>query len=286
MNPSRSLERIALGTAHSLRSTVLCAPALAYALRLGWHEAWEQRAAFAGTFLSYAVVLSMWSHLYRLLPEATLARASLSHAAVVWYLALTEIVAFSIGHAYRQVQDEIKDGSAAAYLVRPIGYVALTGAQELGRMAARMSTLAAPACALAWALTGRVPFGPAAVLPLAISLAAGAGLLLAVQLLIGLSTAWLGTARPVFFIVQKLIFVLGGLLLPLDAYPPALVRIGAFTPFPAMLYAPASLALDSSGAHVVRVLALQAFWLAAALLALAAVSAACERRVVRTGIAS
>jgi ABC-2 type transport system permease protein len=260
------------------------APALAFAFRLGWREAWKERAGLAGTFLSYAVVISMWSHLYRLLPEATLARASLSHPAVVWYLALTEIVAFSIGHAYRQIQDEIRDGSAAGYLLRPVGYVSLTGAQELGRMTSRMTALAAPAAALAWALGGRAPFGPAAVLPLAASLVAGAAILLAVQIVIGLTTAWLGTARPVFFIVQKLIFVLGGLLLPLGAYPKVLVHIGAFTPFPAMLYAPASLALDSSAVHIAHVLSLQVFWLAAGSLALVAVGAAFERRVVHGGV--
>lgn len=263
----------------------MSAAALAHAFRLGWRQAFNDRAALAGTFLGYAVVLSLWSHLYALLPEATLARAALSHTAVVWYLALTEIVAFSIGHAYRQVEDDIKDGSAAAYLVRPVGYVALTGAQELGRMTARMAGLAAPAAALALALTGRLPFGLAAVLPLAASLVAGAAVLLGVQIVIGLSTAWLGTARPVFFIVQKLIFVLGGLILPLDAYPELLRRIAALTPFPAMLYAPASLALDSGAGHVLRVLALQAAWLAAAAVALAAVGAAFERRVVRGGVA-
>ena len=78
---------------------------------------------------------------------------------------------------------------------------------------------------LAYALSGTIPFRATTVPPLVASLAAGAAVLLAVQILIGLSTAWLGTSRPLFFIVQKLVFVLGGIVLPLDAYPDAVVKI-------------------------------------------------------------
>jgi ABC-2 type transport system permease protein len=143
-----------------------------------------------------------------------------------------------------------------------------------------------PGALLAYALTGTVPIGPAMLLPLVVSLAAGAALLLGVQILVGLATAWLGTSRPLFFIVQKLTFVFGGLVLPLDAYPPAVAAVSAWTPFPAMLYAPASIALESSPAHVAAVLGLQAFWLGAVWLCVAWAGAAFERRLVREGVAS
>jgi ABC-type uncharacterized transport system permease subunit len=81
-------------------------------------------------------------------------------------------------------------------------------------------------------------------------------------------------------------FVFGGLVLPLDAYPSALVRIAWFTPFPAMLYAPASVALDPSLAHVAAMLAVQAFWLGMAWLAVVTTSAAFERRYVAGGLAA
>lgn len=260
--------------------------ALAHAFRLGWNETWQQRSAFIGTFVNYAVILSLWANLYRQLHPRALADASLGYAQVVWYLALTELVALTIGYAFRQIQDEILDGSVTALLVRPVGYVALTAAQELGRTTAKIAALAVPGAALAWWLTGRVPFGAAVVPAVAVSIVTGAANLLAMQVLVGLSTAWFGTARPVFFIAQKLMFVLGGLILPLDAYPDALVKIAWLTPFPAMLYAPASAALDPTWPHVAAMLAVQAFWLAAAWLAIVATSAAFERRYIAGGLAT
>jgi ABC-2 type transport system permease protein len=259
-------------------------PAFAHAFRLGWRETWAVPGALVGVFLSYAVILSIWASLYRLLPAAALDRVALRGEQLVWYLAVAEIVAFSIGHAFRDIQDEIKNGGVSAYLVRPLGYVYLIAAQELGRMTAKIAALALPAATLAFALTHELPLRLSSVLPLALSLTAGAGLLLAAQILIGLSTAWLGTARPLYFIVQKLVFVLGGLVVPLDAYPRVLATIAWLTPFPAMLYAPASVTLDPGFAQMARLLALQAAWLAIAWLAVAAAGRALERRLVRDGV--
>lgn len=260
--------------------------ALAQAFRLGLREVCERRGALVGIFLTYSVILCVWSSLFHLLPAARLARASLGYGEIVWYLALTEIVAFSIGHAYRRVQDDIHDGEVTAYLARPVGYVTLVGAQELGQMIAKIGAIVVPGAALAFALTRMVPMGPLALLPLALSLAAGAALLLGVQILVGLATAWLGTSRPLFFIVQKFTFVFGGLVLPLDAYPPVVAGIAAWTPFPAMLYAPGSIALDQSPAHIGAVLGLQGFWLAVVWLGVAGAGIAFERRLVREGLAS
>lgn len=258
--------------------------AFAHAFVLGWRETWAVPGALAGLFLALTVLLSMWASLFRLLPGAALERIGLQSETLVWYLAVAEIVAFSIGYAYRDIQDEIKNGGVSAYLTKPLGYVYLVAAQELGRMSAKIAALALPGAAVAFALTHQLPLRLGAVLPLALSIAAGAGLLLALQIAIGLSTAWLGTARPLFFIVQKFLFVLGGLVVPLDAYPRALAAVAWLTPFPAVLYAPASAMLDGTAAHMGRLLALQAVWLAVAWVGVAALGNALERRLVREGV--
>jgi viologen exporter family transport system permease protein len=54
---------------------------------------------------------------------------------------------------------------------------------------------------------------------------------------------WLQDVAPVYWVWQKLMFVLGGLLLPLELYPAFIRRAAAFTPFPSLLAAPASFML-------------------------------------------
>jgi ABC-2 type transport system permease protein len=59
---------------------------------------------------------------------------------------------------------------------------------------------------------------------------------------IGLSAFWIVDTSPFFWIWQKLTFVLGGLLFPLELYPQWLQRIAHATPFPLMCWSPGRMA--------------------------------------------
>jgi ABC-2 type transport system permease protein len=68
---------------------------------------------------------------------------------------------------------------------------------------------------------------------------------------------------PVFWVWQKLAFVLGGLMLPIELYPDAMRWAAALTPFPTVLAGPASFVLPEA-AHSPVALALRlAGWSAA-----------------------
>ncbi len=260
-------------------------PAFIHCFRLGIREEGAQKAALAGTMLSLGVIIAVWSSVWKLVPDASLAPVGLTSTRAIWYFTLTEIVIFALGHAYRQVEIDLGSGNMTLMLARPLGYVGLKAAEEAGHALVKLAVFAGPSIALAWAIAGPPPFGPGLVAPLAVLLLGGAAILLVLQILIGLTAAWFGTARAVFFITQKCLFVLGGLIVPLTAYPAVLRKIGFATPFPAMIYAPASLALDGTAAHVAAMLALEGLWLGIAFAALWLVARAFERRIVREGLA-
>jgi len=73
-------------------------------------------------------------------------------------------------------------------------------------------------------------------------------LITALYLGIGLLAFWLQDVAPVYWVWQKLMFVLGGLMLPIELYPAFVQRAAFFTPFPSLLAAPASFVL---GTHLV-----------------------------------
>jgi ABC-2 type transport system permease protein len=62
---------------------------------------------------------------------------------------------------------------------------------------------------------------------------------------IGLLAFWLKDVSPVYWLFQKALFVLGGMMLPLQLYPRWLQRVADFTPFSALLAGPAELVLRS-----------------------------------------
>ena len=53
------------------------------------------------------------------------------------------------------------------------------------------------------------------------------------------SAFWLRNAGSAWFLYQKLVFVLGGMLIPLEVFPSGLETVCRYLPFQAMAYAPA-----------------------------------------------
>jgi ABC-2 type transport system permease protein len=82
------------------------------------------------------------------------------------------------------------------------------------------------------------------------------------------SAFWLRNAGSAWYLYQKLVFVLGGMILPLQVLPSALEHTAMLLPFMAMAYAPSRLA---SGHVEPWLLLVQVGWLG--VLGLAAQSA-------------
>lgn len=254
--------------------------ALAAFARLGWRETASDRFGLLARVILYSLPVLIYSAIWQATP---LAGSGISVEQATWYVMATEAIIFSPGYAFREVEEDIRTGAIEAALTRPVDYALGKIAEEAGGTLLRLAMLGTYGGILAWTLTGMVPFAWTA-LP-AVWTAAGFGALLAllVQVAIGFLTVWAGNPAPAYWIWQKLIFVMGGLFLPLTLYPAWLAEIGRVTPFAAILFHPASLVLDASPAAIVQVLSWQVLWLGVAALLVAFVAAVATRRLVREG---
>ena len=129
-----------------------------------------------------------------------------------------------------------------------------------------------------------MPFPLTAVPALILAAAMGAMTGLLFQVVIGFLTAWVGNPAPAYWIWQKLVFVFGGLFIPLTLYPAWLRDLGRETPFAAILFHPASLVLDARPEAILGVLLRQGLWLIFAAALVAVVANAATRRFVREGV--
>jgi ABC-2 type transport system permease protein len=250
--------------------------AVAAFVALGWHEAAAAPLALCGRAVLYVVVLAIFARLWQVTPLGELPPPAPSAAQLLWYLAITEWIVFAGGMPYRDVEADITGGQIAVALQRPIPYGAAVMARWTGGTAFHLVALGVIGTAAAWALTGTLSL-TLAVLP-GLLLAGGIAvvLILLCHLQLGYLALWLGSAAPAFWVWQKATFVMGGLLIPLTLYPSPWHGIAAASPFASMLFAPGSLAFDSSVPHVASVLGGQIFWLAL----LGALSVALDRAVV------
>jgi ABC-2 type transport system permease protein len=236
-----------------MSTTTGLAKYLAFA-RIAATQARRDRGELYGRVVFFAVILGVFSSLWRATTEAGVAMAG-DPRTLVWYLAATEYVLLSAPLIHIDIQDAVRRGDVMHMLGRPVSYVGAAFAEGLGQLVIRAPLLGATAFICAFAFTGWIPPSPALVAVASFGLIAAA-LLTALHLGIGLLAFWLEDVSPVYWIASKLLFVLGGLMLPLGFYPEWMQQLAALTPFPVILAAPASFVLES-GAVAPHLLAIR-----------------------------
>ena len=211
--------------------------------RISAREAGRERSELYGRMVFFAVILGVFSSLWRAVAEAGMP-VTAHPKSLVWYLAATEWILLSAPPIHIEIQEAIRRGDVVYRLGHPVSYVLAEFASGLGLLAVRAPFLGLTAFVCAFAFTGWTPPLMALLIVVPFGLAASA-LVTALDLGIGLLAFWLQDVAPVYWVWQKLMFVLGGLLLPLQFYPAFIQRAAAFTPFPSLLAAPASFMLGA-----------------------------------------
>jgi ABC-2 type transport system permease protein len=137
-------------------------------------------------------------------------------------------------------------------------------AEAFGDLAIRMVPLGLAGVGFAWALTGVVP--PLRTLLVLIPLGLlAATVAMTFHFVVGLTAVWLHDSRPVYWVWQKGVFLLGGLLVPLQLYPDGLRTVAELSQFAAILHGPGGLVLGEDGATAWVIAARLAGWLVFAL---------------------
>lgn len=228
-------------------------------IRIGWTEAWTARSELFARLVYLPVILGIFTSLWRAVGSAGRG-INADPSALVWYLATTEWIFFSVPALQHRLAEEVRRGDVAYQLARPISYLGAHAARALGHLALRLPVLGFATAAIAWVFAGppRIELGAAA---LALGLGVSACVLsILCNLLLGIASFWLEEIQPLQWVWNKLSFVLGGLMLPLSYCPPALQRFAEFTPFPSILYRPASLQLAETSPITSAIALDLAFW--------------------------
>ena len=231
----------------------------------------------AGFYLLVSFAISgLWSSAAR--EQGTL--AGYTPDALVWYAFMAEAAVCAIEvRLIERIGEDIADGAYTVETVRPLPALAVRFAVEAGRALASLAVLATLGGAVAWLVAGPPPSAVGALLAIP-ALVLAVLVSLALQHLVAASSFWLRDAKVGWFLYLKGVFLLGGLLLPLEVLPGAMRDVAYATPFLATAYAPARLAAGVPGWWP---LAVQAGWLVVTLAAAAAAFAAGQRRTQVTG---
>jgi ABC-2 type transport system permease protein len=247
----------------------------------GFQRALNQPGEVAVRTAFYGFILIVFAALWAAAVDANGGPISgYGYAALVWYVTGAEAtVVATRPRLIEEIGYDISDGSVAVDMLRPISVAVFRMSVEVGEAVAHLIFAAAVGAIAAYLYVGQPPswesallFVPAAVL--------GVACIVASQFAFGAVAFWLEDAKSAWFLYQKLIFLLGGMLLPLQLLPDWLESVARFTPFITMAYVPARLL---SGHVEPELLLLQAGWLVALVGAASYAFASGERRLQGAG---
>jgi viologen exporter family transport system permease protein len=258
-----------------MRTRQLAAPAEMACRRL-----LADRGGLVVSIIFYLIVSMVLAGLWRAAAAQHGQVAGYSATALTWYIFTSEAATCAIAvRLIEEVGDDISTGDIAVEMLRPLPVVAVRLAVETGRSLARLAVLLLCGAVAAWVSVGPPPSAAGELLSLpALALAVAANL--ALQYAVASSAFWLRDTRATWFLYQKLVFILGGMLLPLEVLPGALRAVAFGLPFLTMAYVPARFA---AGHVEPALLLLQVGWLAVLTVAASAMFAAGQRRLQVVG---
>ena len=219
------------------------------------------------------IFMSLWRTIYK---DSSL--NGYGYAQIVWYLIVTEFISFVIGSDYyTNMNEEVKTGSIAYQIGRPVRYVFYQFANALGQICVNGACFGLLAVVLGFVFAGALPTFQMVGLPaFALSMALSIVLQFFILTLIGLSAFVFEDNYGIFLIYQKLCFMLG-MLLPVEFLPDWLQSIAKGLPFSYVYWAPAGLFVNYSRSAALEILPRQAGWAVAAVV----VTLLCYRQCVK-----
>jgi ABC-2 type transport system permease protein len=197
----------------------------------------ETIARSLAMILFMVIFMGLWTTAYTVSGRSQLAGFTLP--AIIWYLAMTETLMLARARAHIQIGEEVKAGDIVYGLNKPYHYPLFQWANALAASLVRFVVNCLIGIGVVLALTQTIGGSIEGLLGFMVLALAALVLDAGISVLIGLCAFVIEEVRPVDWIYQKLVFTLGGMFLPLDAFPDWLQTLSNALPFKYLVYAPA-----------------------------------------------
>lgn len=206
------------------------------------------------------LILFIFSQLWKTVLGTGGRIAGLNSAGMLWYMVFTEVIVISTPAYHRLVSDEVKSGDIAYKLVRPYSYTLYYLAAHCGEFAIRFVTNLAIGAVFAYLTMGplKVAWAQLGWVFIGLSLAVVINFLMNFSL--ALLALWFEDNRPFFWIQSKLVFIFGGMFVPVEAYPAGLRIMSYLFPMRYGVSAPARLMVDFDYAFLRQMFFGQLVW--------------------------
>jgi len=195
------------------------------------------RVLFLGVVLY--IFLRLWKVTYAETAVQTLGGLTITQ--MLWYLTVTESITLSAPRVAQVVDEDVRTGSLATQLVRPLSYPLYRLWTTLGERLVRFFMNVSVGSLIAWILVGALPVSAVGLLIFVLALPLAFVLDFWANFLIGLGAFWLEDTSGLLLLYSRITMILGGMLIPLELFPRAMQPVLRALPFSSMVYGPAHL---------------------------------------------
>lgn len=216
-----------------------------------------------GAFL--AVVIFVFVYLWRTTfgVSGSVRLGGFSLAQMIWYLVFTEAIATAMPRTRMAIDREVRSGDLAYRLNKPYSYLLFHYGATMAECLLNFAANVAIGGAVAWWMVGGFPYRWEAAAAQAVTVWSAFSLAFFLAAAVGLCAFWMEDTAGLGLMVERTMWILGGMLIPIDLFPPALQTIARTLPFADIIGAPARLIVDWNPAFWAETVARQGVWLAA-----------------------
>lgn len=230
------------------------------------------------------LMISIFNQFWVVLKSHNTSDIAIEPVNFLWYLMLGSLLQFSRPEGlHKRIEDDIKTGNIAYQMMRPISVIASYFFESMGTFVIRLPLLLI--CGGLWItmITQKLPTYFEMLPLIFILLFLSAVFISLTTVFVGLSTLFLQDALPLFWVIQKCEYVLGGLFFPLIFYPEWLYKIALLTPFGWTGYGVTHLIYDFSSTAFLSATFHISFWILITFLFIQGLYAVLKRKVAVHG---
>lgn len=227
------------------------------------------------------IFLRLWQVTYAEMAADRLGGITLQQ--MLWYLAVTEAIMLSVPRTAPNVDQDVRTGAVAMQLIRPLSYPLYQLSVCMGERLVRFVLNLAVGALLCILFVGIQPITLPGLLMLVVALPLAFVLDFLGNFMVGLCAFWIEDTAGIALIYSRLTMILGGMLIPIELFPPPVQPILRVLPFSSIVYGPARLLIAPSIDEFLRVLLLQLSGVLAFSLLVAFVFSRAMRRVQAHG---
>lgn len=207
--------------------------------QMNYHSASVFQLSFFLSFLAIPIQLVVTYFFWNgILPSG----GSISSKEMVSYFLYVDILQLGFSPAMyvtHNLWGKINQGTLLVWLNRPISFPFMTFFESLSEHLMR-TYFPLLAVAILGTFLGEIFSLPTFIFGI-VSAFLGFILLFEIQFVIGCLTFWLKNVLVVRDVLMSILFILGGLVIPIDLTPQFIQKIASFTPIPSVYYFPARL---------------------------------------------